>query len=658
MGQRTKNAGKKDEGFLEELSNLPPNLAIRRLPLPILTPSLTRHMVYRPKVNYDPTCALTVKEELARQEKIINAINEFIKKSVVEDFDPFLFSVNGRKIQSDGERRVTKNQSVLCHLKGSNDHFQIKCVFNLHAEAFTMSLAIEPAGDFQTFLIRTGMSKPTKLTRNRLYEDLRDIFPKLADFSEEPFGHQLEQNAADDFIDKIFSKIWERTGTEIKYQELEGCFQLVADFRGVVFTSRERSALELDIERREQQGDRVIGDFSLAWDIDSPTEPREGSPPAPRRKGAAEIFEQNQRYVNARGDLFARILSCGFHEDGGVQLPTDGNTAFCGLLDGLAVYGSTLRAPASGTGPNESWHFIVFGGPSKHQLGRAVARLQRAATARVLALLDHDIVRSVSKSIRHLGLRLDGLDWPEPSAADRAPREAKFASELADIQRDFNGQLNRGRGGFKYRLSRVRDYGHQLDATLKGLRAVPITGWQTYPDFVRRHVLEEINNLGTIKQRSDELEARLRRLQMQQIYGALEANTDRGTKLMESLATASEDTKNNAQKINDAITTMSDLVAELKTIGNESKFALEVLNNSEKKIVKLQDAAEYIAIIAVCYYFAYLLKEGSVTLYHYIPYDFIQAIGKHAFLAMLVVGIALLGRKVWCAWKTRTAERT
>ena len=604
----------------ESVDDAPPNLAIRRMPLPIVAPCLTRHLVFRPKIAIDPTVAEDETEESARRKHIVDVVNQFMTVNRAQNFDVRKFSDS----RPEGDEAF-RNESVIVRLRGTNNDVLIRASLNMHMEIFTISLTVEMEGKKFSRLVEGKELKG----RSEIGQMIFEFTSKMTNLRDsQKFGKDITKDAADKFLNSIYINVWKEIDKQLDVDFVYDEFDKIADFRGAVFNSSSREDISDNLKLRNAQGDRVIGDLPLSW--------QENESSGGLGTSLSDALSRNLHFVNERGDLFARILSCGMDQEW-AKPPPAGNTAFCGFLDGLAVYGSSLRSPRSSTQPNESWHFLVYGGRSRHELGRLVGRLQRAGTIRVIALLDHDVVRQLSRKIRHIGFTLDKLGGPPGGGGDLGELSPESLTMLKAVQSDLSGVVRQARGGFKFRMSRVRDYGQQLEGALRALRCAKILGWQTYSDFIHRHILSEIFSLQTVRLRMEQLEQRLRSIQLNQINSALVDNSRKSTELIERMNESlawSNLLSEEMQKTSEISNKTFESMVVINSVMNRNIRNLSILQIEN---VKIQAYAEYFIILGGCYYVSELVLGLWNTLVHNVPIEGLKLLDHNGAQAVMAV---------------------
>lgn len=548
----------------------PINISQLRLPLPIECPCLSRHQVYRPLEHHDPASSNDINEENRRLFDNIDAVNSFVYNNISEKTDVKLFN-GGIRTFDNAKFRVSTKETLHFILDTKDSPLIAKCIVQFHTEAVCVGIHLfirERMPELEAICNEKPLSNSVPGHESAQFAK-KYMLDLVENGQADPIGGSMQNHEATARQDALFSKVWDAIDCGIKERLESSNSELIADFRGIILHSLPASDLyRMESEAIQQRKDGfVIGKRKIEW---ADFRQRQDS------STFDQIFKQNRDYVSRRSDFFGKILSCGNASDG-PKPPRAGNTVYCGFMDGLAVYGSSLQSPIVSISPNMVRYFLVFGGHSKHQLGRLNLRLCRAGTARVLSMLDHSDVRNASKAMRRAGLRLDTAKFPNLNPKTFAQGLESFSKVVEQAQASFKDEIKHaGRGGFKFRMSRIADYGEQLRSILVELRAVRIPGWQTYPDFVQRHILSEVHNLGTIERRAENLELRFQRMHGQQVSGALNNYASESAKLM-------------------------------KTLDKNTKSSTDL----NQQILDVQKTAEIFVVLGGCYY-AYVLTKDWI----------------------------------------------
>nr|WP_321442134.1 DUF3422 family protein [uncultured Hyphomonas sp.] len=192
--------------------------------------------------------------------------------------------------------------------------------------------------------------------------------------------------------------------------------------------------------------------------------------------GVGDEFRRGVLYMNLFSPLLSRILG---YRRGRSKFDDHmaGNTVLCGVLDGLAIYGSSFgRKTTWDANKDEVRYFIFFTGPSRNQLARLNRRINNAGEARVFSILELNRVRQAGDDLRRLDAMLDRLRR-EDSVTFKAL--SRLWSIHARIERKV-------RGGLRHRIGRTAYYRRRLKQRITDLRIRRLAGWQTYDEYIQR----------------------------------------------------------------------------------------------------------------------------------------------------------------------------
>lgn len=216
-------------------------------------------------------------------------------------------------------------------------------------------------------------------------------------------------------------------------------------------------------------------------------------------------FHRNQIQFCNFSKLFTRILG---YRRGETKREDHvaGNTVLCGLLSGLAIYGSRFgreleppNAPeAEQIETSEARYFLFYSGPSRNQLARLVRRLHYCGENRIMSLIDFT-------DVRRAGDRLRGID----TKLDVALRLGNVkGSEIKELQQQIAEAALSPRGGLAHRVGRTRYYHRSLENRIRDLRVERIFGWQTYDEFISRSLVPQLQTFSRLGDRLQDVEAR------------------------------------------------------------------------------------------------------------------------------------------------------
>lgn len=224
----------------------------------------------------------------------------------------------------------------------------------------------------------------------------------------------------------------------------------------------------------------------------------------PYRQIRARVTE----HLNHRSVFFGRVL--GFRANSRwIEDLQSGNATLSAMLDGLAIHGSTLGLHTT-TGRvyphQEVRHFVVYGGPSRQQLGRLCRELHAVGEYRLLALRGYRSLDTASRQIDDIYEELSSVD---ELLMNREPQQAIF--RLNDAS--FNLQALKQAvpdGGLIHRLLQPESSLGHLKRHLGTLRISRVEGWRPYDEFVTRSVEPHVGYMTSIRAQLEELEEALR----------------------------------------------------------------------------------------------------------------------------------------------------
>ncbi len=205
-----------------------------------------------------------------------------------------------------------------------------------------------------------------------------------------------------------------------------------------------------------------------------------------------------RQFVDRRPNFFAAALG----SSEGTELSIrDANKVMCGVLDGAAIFGTSLRQkPGAPTSPLR--FFIIYDGFKSEQLGRMIRRLHVVAELRMAALVDLEKMRSASEAIRDAG----GL------------------SDLSKLGPIYSTIGEMCTGGLLYRINQSRYYAQVYRERLQDLRIVRIEGWQPYDEFVRRTIYRDFDFIDRLGARYAQLGERISRLVARELADNIQKN--------------------------------------------------------------------------------------------------------------------------------------
>lgn len=315
-----------------------------------------------------------------------------------------------------------------------------------------------------------------------------------------------EAGARYDVSPQAFS---ERKHPDHPGQSLPG--SLVGVFKSLVIRPMAIEEQEACHNEYDQYGAVVHGDRSKvlrnvpAGVINHPNERNEialsGFNAEPLETARHLIKARLTQHLNHRSILFGLLLGyrAGTSWIGDSQ---SGNAALSLMLDGLAIHGTTLGMHRHGsprTSFNEVHHFIIYGGPSRQQLGRLIRTLHAVGENRFLVLRgfsDIDLAGRRLQALRQDLAKAEGALNKETesetvlsNAEDTLKATSQRLVELKEVQND---------GGLTHRLSRLRTNEKNLLRQLAVLRIDRLEGWRPFDEFITRNVLPYVTYLKSV----------------------------------------------------------------------------------------------------------------------------------------------------------------
>ena len=207
------------------------------------------------------------------------------------------------------------------------------------------------------------------------------------------------------------------------------------------------------------------------------------------------------QHLNHRSILFGLLL--GYRSGTSwINDSQSGNAALSLMLDGLAIHGTTLgmhQKESSQTPFSEVRHFVIYGGPSRQQLGRLIRTLHAVGENRLLVLRSYTAIDLAGRRLQALRQDLAKAEGSlnkysdTEDALSKAENALRVASrklvELKEVQND---------GGLTHRLSRLRTNEKNLLRQLEVLRIDRLEGWRPFDEFITRNVLPHVTYLKSV----------------------------------------------------------------------------------------------------------------------------------------------------------------
>ncbi len=301
----------------------------------------------------------------------------------------------------------------------------------------------------------------------------------------------------DEFLDTYYEAVWDQLREFLKdgFAELPG--NRFTEFRGIVLR-------DLNSPYRKGSGTRS-----------------ESLPVPQFDRSVTESARTSLRAWVTRNQAFlANVMQI---KQASQDNDRDANCVLCGLLDGDAIYASSVRQTATEptSRPHEAprsktpadtpplRYFMLYNGLSKFQLGRLVRRTHQLGELRCACVLDYDQVIAASSRIRVLGNRID--HWL--TTKDDGAVTTLTDQQLKDAHEELNsiafGDIP---GGLLYRINRSRYYAETFRQRIKEMRVQRLEGWQSYDDFFRRNLYPTFDQIDQIGARYAALANRINRL--------------------------------------------------------------------------------------------------------------------------------------------------
>ncbi len=249
--------------------------------------------------------------------------------------------------------------------------------------------------------------------------------------------------------------------------------------------------------------------------------------------------------LNRNRDLFRALLEVREASLPGEPDP-DVNCVLCEVLDGNAIYGSSLAKVEVGASHKPLRYFVLSNGLSGYQLGRLLRRLHVLGELRLAAMLDLQKLRRAGIEIRALGNWIIAEQHGEGTADAKSAHGSKGAKiDFTKLQQKLiaiaylppppnpsipsqaddknTSQTDPSiAGGLPYRVNRSRSYAQAFKNRVIELRVRRLEGWEPYDLFVQRTLYQEFDFIDAVGRRYEAMEARVQRLTQAQNLGELE----------------------------------------------------------------------------------------------------------------------------------------
>jgi hypothetical protein len=497
----------------------------RRAAYRVNAPVLVRHVCYRDekvaswKEDSGPAAVKRMNEFIESLNLALRDVHRLCKLETLSLFKlhaHYPESSQGDANEGEGSRKLP-HESLLIALKNLPsplDSWRVRLRVDIHAEYYSLTFIFD-------------LPRPFDETARR-YRDLASAQAVKAfqdSLSREPVAPELYE----DFIEAAYGRIWDKVD----------CFFKKVRWPGVDFTQFRGAAL--DINRASESGTGpLVGDWTAEARI---------------------AFRRSRQLIRERlnvNSAFFRALLQIKEPDTPLEPDPDVNCVLCEVLDGNAVYGSSLGKQVDQSSNQPLRYFVICDALPPYQLGRLLRRLHVLGELRHAALLDLTKLHRAGIEIRALSNWINKRQNPDPSAAEQvaspgeqvtspaakdAPYAAKDASrgskdtsqrparekiDFAELQKHlhkiaYDPKPNRGiAGGLPYRVNRSRSYAQAFKNRVIELRVQRLEGWEPYDLFVQRTLYQEFNFIDGIGRRYEAMEARVQRLTQAQHLHELE----------------------------------------------------------------------------------------------------------------------------------------
>jgi hypothetical protein len=502
-----------------------PSALFDRRPIYLIdTPCLTRQYTFRPDESFDPVKGPDRTEAKKKRQNIATFLNAYLDNLQISGsrFDiPKLEEINAEQTHSK-----SRFETVFVTLDQGDDLIDIS--IEMHTEYFTVCFRAYPAAKSTTDAVRLSVQE--KMESLSTFHGIikSDLGNKTA------VEKQDDAEAAN--LELIFDKYWtEVLGVTLPKQNAKTYkvwrdpieflnqvypdfeFTLLATFSGIVLRradgpdaesaskqytkhkelAKHRSNDSLSYNPRAVSeefldDDSICVSGSALSQASVGTALKEVGPDLLERRFHVHL-SRTLRTINNNFLFFTRLL--GFRR--APQRDNDyfgGNSVLCGMLDGLAVYGSSFgRWNEDNDKQNDVRYFIIYSGPSRNQLSRLVQRIHSCGENRILALADFEEIRRAAETLDRI---LDELDRSVKDGAVTPGKLSKFRQDSAKLSERF-------RAGVAHRIGRTAYYWTTLQRRTDTLRIKRVVGWQTYEEFIYRNLEPQVQ---TFLRTGDKLE--------------------------------------------------------------------------------------------------------------------------------------------------------
>jgi len=447
----------------------------RRPTFPVDAPALVRHVMVRVPDDLTPYLAQSETEYGAARRKLVTAVNAYLDR-IQPSSAPYR------------PRFVMRNAKVVdpkIHIRDTDTLF----LRLAPAEGARLGVRLDIHNEYLTITFIADSIDAGQPLGNQVVALLRTLS-----------GSDLSRADADAGVEYLYDGFWRAIEAVLPAKnllDLPGT--LLADYRGFIVCAPD---IAVRMSRRPQNN-LELRSSRLADRL--------------QRKIDYDVFQ----FVKRRPLFFGTALGLEKHDETETNSPA--NVPISGVLDGAAIYGSSLRTQSAHAN-TPLRYFVVYNANSQSQLGRLVRRLHVLGELRIAALMDMPGLLAANRSIRALAYEVDKTE--ESAAQARSVEDLSIA--LARVNRGKSTAKSETgdtpcRGGAIYRVERSRHYARSYVERLQDLRIVRIEGWQPYDAFMRRNLFMEFDYISQIGNRFEAVGHRIQRLQAREQARRFEA---------------------------------------------------------------------------------------------------------------------------------------
>ncbi|MCX7358863.1 MAG: hypothetical protein NT015_12085 [Alphaproteobacteria bacterium] len=243
----------------------PPNLAVRRLPVPVEAPALTRSVLFRPILGRDPIAAPTEEIHADRVNQRTADINDFLRciseTATYQTFSgrfksdtPTRGRTDGLSTQQTFYQRISKDDPGLFH---------IDLIVELYAEA--IAITFQAHRNERNFYSEPPVPNAVA-SADSIHARTGAALRLLIDEDKGNDDHELAEMSftqVDTILDVLYEQFWTEVDHTLKnawrvmgYGETSGNYQVISEFRGVCVTTLPMEALKKRADRRIQTQER------------------------------------------------------------------------------------------------------------------------------------------------------------------------------------------------------------------------------------------------------------------------------------------------------------------------------------------------------------------------------------------------------------------